>query len=516
MRGNLTLSFIILILQSIATAQDWQCVHDSSTALFKDEFNTIRVVKISSSAEINGYRHFYPDPVFRDVSVSPSSGQLIYCADTNGVSWLGSFTSAGIAGNFFTNISGDAIRFRTDAQPGEPWICCRISDTTRLWAKITGCEIDTVLGIPDSVRSISFQATLLSGDSVIHPLNSQTFRVSKHFGMITFCDFYYFPECNLDYSLAGYQEQELNLGEHNLTNHEVFDFSVGDEFHTYEGGEFSQPVFYPSKRTVSRVLGLTWNAQHDTVTYLMSMYQDHWYGMMSYEHHYSKLTYSVSYPYQDLSCKSLDFNPGQSLVCPGQGSSVQSVNTYVQYRSPDGKYGNRRIKKRENEYGSGSYCSDSLFQKIMSNFQPCFLDTFYVEGCGGLYWNQECYDYIDHTSSHFYKDLVYYRKGNETWGTPFDTTGWQVPNNDANIFPSNGKYTIFPNPANHEITIQIQREGRQDISLKVVDMYDRIVRQLELHNDKTVLDVSEFGSGMYILKYYTGDQLIATNKFIRN
>jgi hypothetical protein len=105
-------------------------------------------------------------------------------------------------------------------------------------------------------------------------MNSNLFKLSKHFGMITLYDFYKFPEYSADYPLyspvhilAGLENSSSSRGARNLSFKDVFAFLPGDIFYTINSG--TDPHFYPpTTRTVSIILDSVWNKAKDTVTYI--------------------------------------------------------------------------------------------------------------------------------------------------------------------------------------------------------------------------------------------------------
>ncbi|MFZ9954806.1 MAG: T9SS type A sorting domain-containing protein [Flavobacteriales bacterium] len=74
-------------------------------------------------------------------------------------------------------------------------------------------------------------------------------------------------------------------------------------------------------------------------------------------------------------------------------------------------------------------------------FGGCENNFHYIEGLGGPYFG-EYFNCLNFSSASHY--LMYYKKGNETWGTPLSFTTSQETIEQIQL-------TIFPNPASNEV-----------------------------------------------------------------
>ena len=81
----------------------------------------------------------------------------------------------------------------------------------------------------------------------------------------------------------------------------------------------------------------------------------------------------------------------------------------------------------------------------------------------------------------------------------------------------NNVLSVFPNPVNDQLNIQIKDNRYTTGILKIVDLQGRLMQRIDLENSLTsIADVSHLESGVYFLKFEQNDQLIAINKFIKN
>jgi len=87
-------------------------------------------------------------------------------------------------------------------------------------------------------------------------------------------------------------------------------------------------------------------------------------------------------------------------------------------------------------------------------------------------------------------------------------------NNPAGIgiieFSPNTVFSISPNPATNNITI----ETKQKSELEITNINGQIIEKMKIKDNKTDIDISDFASGVYIIRAQT-DSGITTKKFIK-
>ena len=516
------LLLLILIFVSIEIkAQDWQCVYEGVTANFVDTAvitaqhpeQTMWVVNIDSVRVHQGWTYHYG---YRSTRLERKTSYMYgykYCVDPYGASRMSIAMSALGGENFFFNSAGDGVRISTLSHLDQPWICCRINDTTHLYASVTSEAIEPVLGVDDSVKIISFQAKRINGELVAHPLNNMLFKLSKHFGMITLFDFYEFPNYTSDnpvHCLKGISVPGNERGDQNLIYKGIFSFNPGDEFHTYE--TFGVSVFNAgTEKYVIKVIDLLWNSNMDTVTYRMSRFRDYWCGYDDIPHSYSKDTVFRSYPIYSDNCTGTDNFPEQPIFCNTNGYLL--VKYFTQYRSSE--YNSRWIKYTGNKYSYGrcSYCADTLVGNTVTPFYRS--SEFYIEGCGGPYtYSQSIDEYYPNHGSSSVHDLVYFKKGSEIWGNPFDTTKWVKPNSINEAVKV--RLILYPNPSNDLVTLEIPGSDNPDYRLEIFSLSGIKISEMNFTDSKFTFNISDYQTGMYFLKLYKGNSQLGQEKLIKN
>jgi len=506
MKRVLVFIFFLCFGSFIADAQDWQCIRDSTTTCFANQ--TLWTIKIDSVKEINGYKYYYGFKSPRVISeFSTQYNTKGKCIDPFGPSRMGKAMSAGISGNFFFNSKGEAIRFCTDRQPGNPWICCQISDSSWLNAVVSQVTVEPVLDVYDSVKTISFQAVDPMGNAIYHPLNNEVFKVSKNYGMITLYDFAEFPEYNEVQSpvhiLSGFHSPSYSTGDDNLTRRIVYGFSPGDIFCTENKnwGSHGGPYIDSTYRII---LDSAWDQTGDVVTYTIVQYRHFWDNDW-HRSYYFKDTLQISY--NDMN--SAEYQPEESELTYSPEGAVLSVNASIQMQ---GDINSRwsRLNYLSGWYDSEAPCGDSLLAG--SSLQPVAGIYGNVEGCGGVY-HYSCYtdEYFNFWCSSFL--LIYMKKGDETWGTPFDTTRWVSPN--ATEEPDSLDFRIFPNPASGQVIIKLPLMPGPDYSLDIRSSLGALADRIRITGIETRYDVSHLNPGIYIISLYDGRKLIGNLKLVR-
>lgn len=101
-----------------------------------------------------------------------------------------------------------------------------------------------------------------------------------------------------------------------------------------------------------------------------------------------------------------------------------------------------------------------------------------------------------------FEQLIYYKKGSDTWGTPVILSSITTPS----VFYE--KIKVFPNPTNQ--LLNIETEGRFD-KVQLVNAYGQIVL---IQTEKNALNVSHLPNGFYFLQIFEGQILRGVEKVI--
>jgi hypothetical protein len=152
------------------------------------------------------------------------------------------------------------------------------------------------------------------------------------------------------------------------------------------------------------------------------------------------------------------------------------------------------------------YFNTSLYKKnndscwYIYNPIPSSRSSF-MEGCGLLKFE----DSNNGPTSIYEKNLVYYKKGNETWGLPFENLS--LKNIEKPLI------SVFPNPISNAEMLNINNNSEQyNIFITNLLGEEILVKENNRGNSKIPLD--NLKSGLYFVKIITNNQSNFTQKLM--
>ena len=75
---------------------------------------------------------------------------------------------------------------------------------------------------------------------------------------------------------------------------------------------------------------------------------------------------------------------------------------------------------------------------------------------------------------------------------------------------------VYPNPTNNQLIVEIAGQARNDVwNIEIYDIFGRTVLSKEVSNDKTMVDMSNLSSGVYILRVESKDKIVGRKKIIK-
>lgn len=129
--------------------------------------------------------------------------------------------------------------------------------------------------------------------------------------------------------------------------------------------------------------------------------------------------------------------------------------------------------------------------RIINYYQIDFFEGWrkyrFVEGCGLAY-----YDYMYGAyAGGVHKELLYYYKNGEEWGTP------NIAVSTEESLALDNSIHVFPNPAGDHIYLQTDNNNSGD--LEILSLSGITVKKAKLSTNQKI-DISELSPGIYILK----------------
>ena len=475
MKRTPLLSILVLTNIALMNAQDYQTFSSQRIAYFADRNGAIRCVRIDSVKHLT-------DSVFYPMS---SIQQLDYdCFTPYGASWTGKkIIIRGNGDNLFFNREMDTIRIKTGAGLNEEWTAYELPDSVKIMATVKKIEKISFLGLQDSVKTIAFQHYDKDMNPVAGNLDTTTLMLSKNYGLIRTMNFYLFPNYTSGfpyqefegYELAGLSDPEA--GVKNITWFDVNDFQVGDELHMiYESSNWGMgDDYHIIAKTICRYLE---REDHpDSIVYWIDR-------TMSQVINDTEYFYSHDTIFSHVSPDTVfDKLPGEPVVTESMAythsmtaDSKSNPNTYI-YPGADSCWTN---------------CCDD----------ECSAEYLYRVGLGGPYY--ECYNAL--TLGTTSNSLVYYKKGQTTWGTPLTISAIKPYPEEMNI-------TIYPNPAADRVFIKTPA-SILPFTFVLTDINGRLLISIQINETEYSLEPGPIAPGIYFYRIICRDRPEKCGKLI--
>lgn len=499
------LSFLIMTNLS---GQNFQIATQGRDYFF-NKSNEIMAVRVDSSIQLNNgdtlYHHF---TLFRDVSFNTE-----ICLDVYGASLFGKTNLYRTDSSFlFFTKSNDTIIIKPMAQLNEKWTFFNWKNQDLfIEASITNISTQDVFGSIDDVKSITLLVkNSLNQNFVNHPLNQKVLYLSKNFGLLNTFDFYTFPDDSNLYSLIEVKPS-IDYGLNNIKR--IFDFNIGDEFHVMNKN-IHVDLIAPGvtqihdgqmRNCIKKVISKQIFNPDTAVTYQFErceMIFNYFEGNVDTT--YSHDTITETYSYKNYGDTVLNQLPWQTF--PTQ-STVYMHNILKQFYNND--YPNR-IQFQYNHRNDISML-DTCWQFF--NADPASGYTTYLEACGGPYYYQELWGaYVNVREN----KLVYYKKGNETWGNPLAPTCQSLINKVENRIAINSKINIYPNPSSTSIYIELLNFNDAQADIEFYSPDGKLVLK-SIVNTNTIneFSVDHFKNGVYLVKVICNNETLVSKIIIK-
>lgn len=444
-----------------ANEQHFLFINTSTSLLYQREIRSIRIDSITTQGAEN---YYYNHKILED----NYTGSCL--ADHNDSSWVGHQIIEASNGDYiFFNKELDSILIQTLSPLNSTWVLYEFGNGNYVEATISAFDTANILNAIDSIKVITLQVKDASNNLVTHPVNGQTMEFSKENGWIQFLNFHEFPNSTIPYTLVGSSAQP-NVGIQNPTKADFFNFNVGDEIHT--AGEYRmqyQPWQYGRHKEIRTVLTKNISANQDTITYtyqdcLASINIDAMVGTHDTIYRTDTITQQV--------VVSEITNVDQLTHELGSDSMGYSLTSIRDFASP-----------RRQKQSLGVYYYDTI-----NNCWSLYLDHWpriWIEGLGGPF-----------LSNMYRSDFpVYYKKGNEVWGTPVNCSTFLDVSTISN---SSSSIKVFPNPSTNITNIQIEAfKAADNWSFQLLDVTGKIIRSSNISRATFILERDNLPSGVY-------------------
>lgn len=462
----------------ILNAQDYQNICTSGITFFKGSSGNIKAYR-QDSVYLPGNN----DTIF--ISYRTIRPFLINdCYDTTNGSVLGRRIYKKHDGTFyFFNWNHDTLTIKAQAALNETWKFCGLPGGSRIEAQVTGINQDTVLGLTDEVKVITFQAKDAGGNSISHFLNQKTIKLSRHYGISKTYDLYYMPDIQTNdasvYYLAG--KTIPIMGIQNLSWKVIYNFDVGDEFH-WSGSWWNGTG--PSWQTIKRVLAREVFGNMDSVKYTMEYCKIMWLPHPPPNVEKTFDTIIESYNFLTIGNNAIIQNLPQTFIRSSNSSyHARGYERYILFP------GRQTQEYNDWRYSYSGYCWGDVFEPTSYTYD-------YSEGLGVTYtYHVEFYNWPVQWS----EPMVYYKKGSETWGTPL------APNCSVLLPVETMANAVVPvlniNPNPVETQAEISLKGFTRSGLRYI-LYNSLGQQVcvsAIHSDPFIFDRFGLPDGLYVI-----------------
>ena len=455
--------FITLLISNVYGA-DYQCINSNRIAYFEDTYKNIRAIKIDS-VKYESDSILYP---YRNIH------QLDHdCFSPTKFSWLGSKIHIKENGdNLFFNKYGEVITLKTKAILNEKWVAYQIENSLIIEAKVVKQDTIHFLGLVDSVKIIAFQAYDENMNSLDYNVNDMIVIISKNHGFIKTMNFIAFPNTDTyreilkEYNLVGLSNPKVGI--QNLTTFDIYDFNVDDELHILTVNLDGQ-----RKKTGKEIYKYLERIDYeDSIVYYYSR----------------KLEILEKNGNSEIS--SIFYNDTLKLVVKKDFSldklpeepTIDEYGTFCCYMRNDDVLS----KIDPSRYDFFYFAKDSCWSEVIFDGYIC--PNVYLKGLGGPYYS--CKGIMGGIS----KELVYYKKGNKTWGEPI------IISNIVNIKPNN-QIKIYPNPTKDgKLYIHFNQTDLSEYTIDIIGINGKIIKSEIKHSSQTMIDLSNLVSGLYLYK----------------
>jgi len=491
---------VLLVLSLISTARDYTHICSPGITYYQSSGGEIKAFRRDSVQPLgNGDTMFNSYRTIRQYALGS-------CHDTTNGSVLGRKILRLHDDRFcFFNLAGDSVWINTQASLNESWRFCSLPGNGHIQATVSAVVDDSILGVPDQVKVISFQAKDSAGNDFTHPLNQETIRLSRHYGLSRMLDVPMIPTDTVDFIIAGKSNPAIGLQD--LAWPQIYDYSVGDEFH-YRYLDAWAGSFGYQKYEILQVLDRA-DYGGDSVVYTMERCR--WDTTMNPP---------VSTTLHDTISLKYDF---ALLESNNSGWFSKMPDEFIrQYDYADGY--NRNFAYPGRQAKSVMY-SNFVYDPFFSGCwtwlgQPECWGVFqsrnqYADGLGMTDYYEQCYsnNMLVHIK---YNQLKYYKKGTETWGNPVAADCWALTGMKNTIRSAVNVVKIIPNPV--MTMAQVVCDACKNIPQRQVVIHDcmgKEIRRFMAEVFPIELNRSGMPDGWYVLTIYGADgSLIGRTKLI--
>lgn len=484
MKESILLTIILFSAVFQSKAQNYQSFNSGRIVSYQDQLNDIKFVRIDSA-------FFQTDSV-----LIPFGGvqeiEYLWCYIIDGPSWLGKEIIIQEDGwNLFVTSEEDTVNINTAAMQEDTWTAFQRPGQLIINATVLNHDIQTFLGLQDSVKTIGFQAYDHQMQPITHAVNVMTVALSKNYGLVRTLNFALFPDIYpyigndwdglREFDIIGMSDPQV--GVQNLTWMEVHDFQPGDEIHVYHY-EYRVPAYSTEIRQLIKKY-LARDDHADSVSYSIER-------IMS--KHFEDINGSTYQFIHDTITET--FRPDENFdKLPGETVFDEEWVDAAFFYKMNTEWHQAKIRPSPEIwlYPSNENCWNYII------LDGCMSDYTWYKGLGGPYHYCDFWGEIE-------RSLVYYKKGNEIWGDPLVIVGLNENLPQNNI-------AIFPNPATDKLWVNCSN-GDLPLTVEFYNLHGRLINVAVVNETNQQIGLKDFTKGMYLYKISNANGIISQGKIV--
>lgn len=451
-------------------SQNWEVVQPANNYFFTLDSNQTNQVAFDEFAgfEVDSSYSIAGDSIYL-LSKKLRPLNTLNACDTLVETYFGTTVIKQPNSTFLLNLNNDSIHFPKIHIQLNDWVLYQFSNGEYINAHIFHADTVSFKQNLDSI--IWIRLTKHDTSHARIGTMDDTISILKNNGWYKTLNWTHFPDSSKTYT---YHRSEFEL----MTKYDVYNFNPGDEFHLTIR-EYNDPPDFMNIKILQR------NVRGDSVTYVRDIKDETniydgsiWPPVRtSYSHYTDTITYS-------------NINQLMGGLPEAFGPNSRFVLTRNVFTTNGSDRFGYTLEEGYNFFAN-QYCAASAVT-----------ETTVIKGCGSL-----DYSYSNGSSFYIHEQLMYYKKGTHTWGTPHLITGIK-----SNVQSSHNNYKVYPNPAQRKIRIESSTPLK---SARFYDMSGRLIKNVSIQQ-KNALDVSGLSVGLYFIEIEQADGKIFKDKLIIN
>lgn len=377
--------------------------------------------------------------------------------------------------------NGDSLKIFSSDPVGTIWILKKLTDSLVLTATRIRSSVFSFQSITDSIYVFRMDLRDSIGNVIKDRIGGTEVWISKNYGIVKGINFYdmsyskkYLKVIYRNVKLAGNTRLGGVLP---MTYGELYDYEVGDEYHF----RLHRDNVNPNHNATLKYLIYKKEITGKSIKY---------YRRVSFRFDSQDGSYHESFDTLGV-FEVKDINEYVHGFLPGCLQSEKEINNYVYCKSQQGWMQAFKI------YNGFSVYSDSCSERFVFEY---WQERQWNGGIGITYYSgyqREGYGQIS---------VLYYKKGNKTWGSPLSV--------NSNLDKMDNSISFYPNPAKDEITI----ESPNSETLTLLNLQGKILAKFKLDNSENAhkVQLPYLESGSYIILVQSEDKVITKKLQIVN